>query len=220
MPGGTPFLTRAGSFVPDGQGNLVNAAGFYLMGYNLENGPPTVVANGLTGLEVVNIGQTALEGNPSTQATASANLDANAAITAGAPAYTSKDVARHLRQYRQQGDSRHLHVQDGGQHLGYARCTITPMRRLAAFPIRARRLDSDTFTFDVSATGKGRLDCREPDLAHVHDPGRLGIHARSLGHDAGCLPISSSRPTVDGNAPSAIEKVEVDDRWHHVCALQ
>ena len=29
------FLTRAGSFVPDGQGNLVNAAGFHLMGYNL-----------------------------------------------------------------------------------------------------------------------------------------------------------------------------------------
>ena len=32
---GTPFLTRAGSFVPDGSGNLVNAAGFYLMGYDL-----------------------------------------------------------------------------------------------------------------------------------------------------------------------------------------
>ena len=28
------FLTRAGSFVPDSQGNLVNAAGFYLMGYS------------------------------------------------------------------------------------------------------------------------------------------------------------------------------------------
>ena len=30
---GTPFLTRAGSFVPDGSGNLINAAGFNLMGY-------------------------------------------------------------------------------------------------------------------------------------------------------------------------------------------
>ena len=26
------FLTRAGSFVPDAQGNLVNAAGYYLLG--------------------------------------------------------------------------------------------------------------------------------------------------------------------------------------------
>src|SRR4051794_33431206 len=46
--GGTPFLTRAGSFVPDGQGNLVNLAGFRLMGFNLQNGAPNVVANGLT----------------------------------------------------------------------------------------------------------------------------------------------------------------------------
>ena len=88
--GGTPFLTRAGSFVPDGQGNLVNAAGFYLMGYDLKNGPPTVVSNGLSGLSVVNIAQTALQGNPSTKATVSANLDANAAISAGPPAFTSK----------------------------------------------------------------------------------------------------------------------------------
>ena len=36
--GSKPFLTRAGSFVPDGQGNLVNAAGFYLMGYSPKNG--------------------------------------------------------------------------------------------------------------------------------------------------------------------------------------
>ena len=28
-----PYLTRAGSFVPDAQGNLVNTAGYYLMGY-------------------------------------------------------------------------------------------------------------------------------------------------------------------------------------------
>ena len=38
---GTPFLTRAGSFVPDGEGRLVNAAGFYLMGYSFANGPPS-----------------------------------------------------------------------------------------------------------------------------------------------------------------------------------
>ena len=41
-------------------------------------------------MNVVNIAQTALQGNPSTKATVSANLDANAAITAGSPAFTSK----------------------------------------------------------------------------------------------------------------------------------
>ena len=37
---GTPYLTRAGAFVPDGNGNLMNAAGFQLMGYPLTAGAP------------------------------------------------------------------------------------------------------------------------------------------------------------------------------------
>ena len=39
-PGGQPFLTRAGSFIPDSNGNLVNAAGFYLMGRSYSLGEP------------------------------------------------------------------------------------------------------------------------------------------------------------------------------------
>src|SRR5262249_37418043 len=62
---GTPFLTRAGSFVPDANGDLVNAAGFYLMGYSLANGAAPGVANGLTGLERVNVGQAQLLAVPS-----------------------------------------------------------------------------------------------------------------------------------------------------------
>ena len=32
-----PGITRAGSFTPDSSGNLVNAAGLYLMGYKLDS---------------------------------------------------------------------------------------------------------------------------------------------------------------------------------------
>ena len=80
---GTPFLTRAGSFVPDASGNLVNAAGFFLMGYNLGAGGSTGVANGLTGLTQVNISQTALQASASTAGTFSANLPAGATPPAG-----------------------------------------------------------------------------------------------------------------------------------------
>ena len=45
-PSGSPVLTRAGSFVPDGDGNLVNAAGFSLMGYRLTPDLPGVTVNG------------------------------------------------------------------------------------------------------------------------------------------------------------------------------
>src|SRR3569832_148814 len=90
---GGNFLTRAGSFVPDCQGNLVNAAGFHLMGYNIQNGPPAVVANGFGGLQVVNVNIATLQAQPSTLATVNANLDPSAVIGAGAvgPAnFTSK----------------------------------------------------------------------------------------------------------------------------------
>src|SRR4051812_369898 len=88
-PSGNNFLTRAGSFVPDSQGNLVNTAGFQLMGYNIQNGPPNIVANGYNGLQVVNINQQMLQGQPSTLATVAANLDSNATAIGGAASPTN-----------------------------------------------------------------------------------------------------------------------------------
>ena len=38
---GDTFLTRNGSFVPDASGNLVNSAGYYLMGTDIQNGNST-----------------------------------------------------------------------------------------------------------------------------------------------------------------------------------
>src|SRR4051794_28203515 len=87
---GSIMLTRAGSFVPDSAGNLVNSAGYYLMGYSLANAPPTIPANGTDGLVKINTTNMSLTATPSTLANVSANLDVNATITAGAPNYTSK----------------------------------------------------------------------------------------------------------------------------------
>ena len=73
-PNGQPLLTRAGSFVPDGEGNLVNAAGMYLMGYSYENGIPSAVANGFAGLEKVKISGQELKVTPTTSGIFAANL--------------------------------------------------------------------------------------------------------------------------------------------------
>ena len=83
-PSGKPFLTRAGSFVPDGDGRLVNAAGFYLMGYNAANGTPSAVTNGFGGLEPVLISQTELTAVPSANGLFTANLPADATAVAAA----------------------------------------------------------------------------------------------------------------------------------------
>ncbi|WP_027581581.1 flagellar hook protein FlgE [Bradyrhizobium sp. Ai1a-2] len=207
--GGTPFLTRAGSFVPDGEGNLVNAAGFYLMGYDVRNGPPNVVANGLTGLDVVNIAQTALQGNPSTRATLeSANLDANAPITAGPPNYTSKTS---IVTYDNIGNKVTLDVYmfKTAANTWDVQAYDNAASTNGGFPYSSGPLDSDTFTFDVSATGKGKLDAASPTTLTFTIPGgspfTLDLSAMTQVADDFAF-----KPNVNGNAPSSIDKVEVD----------
>ena len=205
---GTPFLTRAGSFVPDGEGNLVNAAGYYLMGYDLKNGPPNVIANGLGGMDIVNIGQTALEGNPSTKATASANLDANAAITAGAPAYTSKTslvtfdnignkVTLDIYAFKTAANTWDMEVYDNA------------VSTAGGFPYASGPLASDTFIFDVSATGKGKLDAASPVDLTLTIPGGSAF-TLDLSVMTQVAADFQFKATVDGNSPSSIDKVEVD----------
>lgn len=80
--GGTPYMTRAGAFVPNGNYELMNSAGFYLMGYPLTNGDPTVIANSMDGLERINLANVAYEANPTTEGALKGVLDSNSAVIA------------------------------------------------------------------------------------------------------------------------------------------
>ncbi|MEZ2132990.1 MULTISPECIES: flagellar hook protein FlgE [unclassified Sinorhizobium] len=77
---GVPVLTRAGDFQPDDQGNLVNSAGFTLMGYPYSSGSPSVVVNGFEGLVPVNITQSGLTAIASTAGEFSGNLKASSPV--------------------------------------------------------------------------------------------------------------------------------------------
>ncbi|WP_160011610.1 flagellar hook protein FlgE [Rhizobium sp. 18055] len=82
-PDGVPVLTRAGDFTTDDEGNLVNGAGFKLMGYSYDSGAPAVVVNGFSGLVPVNVAQSGLTAIASTSGTFSGNLDSGAEIATG-----------------------------------------------------------------------------------------------------------------------------------------
>jgi flagellar hook protein FlgE len=76
-PSGNVALTRAGAFVPDGDGNLVNSAGYTLLGFPAANGDGRAIAvNGTAGLEPVNVNTNRLEATPTTVGTLSVNLPA------------------------------------------------------------------------------------------------------------------------------------------------
>lgn len=80
---GSPFLMRAGSFVPDGAGRLVSN-GFYLTGYNYENGTPSAVANGFNGLEVISTAGFGISATPSTEGVMYGNLPSGEAVVPAA----------------------------------------------------------------------------------------------------------------------------------------
>jgi flagellar hook protein FlgE len=80
---GTPYLTRAGSFQTI-NGQLVNAAGFTLLGYDLLNGGNTSVVNSAAGLVPIGTANLGLKSTPSTTGNFNVNMDADAAITASA----------------------------------------------------------------------------------------------------------------------------------------
>jgi flagellar hook protein FlgE len=98
---GNNFLTRAGAFTPNGDGNLVNSAGYSLMGYEYQEGvDPTVVVNGFDGLTKVNLASDGLVAKGSTKGAMGANLNSGDPI--GTESKTSLSV------FDSQGNSRLL----------------------------------------------------------------------------------------------------------------
>jgi len=77
---GSTVLTRAGDFTPDANGNLVNSAGYTLMGYSYASGAPAVVVNGFDGLVPINVNQSGLANSPSTSGSFTGNLNSGATV--------------------------------------------------------------------------------------------------------------------------------------------
>jgi len=74
-PKGSPYLTRAGNFVVDGKsGNLINAAGFTLMGFSLADGAATPALNSFDGMVPINLASFGMQASASTQGIFTGNL--------------------------------------------------------------------------------------------------------------------------------------------------
>jgi flagellar hook protein FlgE len=90
---GEYLLTRAGSFRPDANGNLVNANGLYLQGEPLAavGGTGTGLAASISALSTVNVANLAATAAPTTEMTFTANLPSSATAysTAAAQSFSS-----------------------------------------------------------------------------------------------------------------------------------
>jgi flagellar hook protein FlgE len=77
---GNVFFTRAGSFRPDKDGNLVNTAGYYLTGWPVNSGVVSQT-NVLSAFDVVNVGNLTAQPQATSEIDLSANLSAEAVST-------------------------------------------------------------------------------------------------------------------------------------------
>jgi flagellar hook protein FlgE len=89
------LLTRAGSFLPDENGDLVNAAGFYLAGFPYDSDGQVVAVDrsSFASMETVNVSKLKLSATATSEATALGNLPSQSTglATPGAPFTTSSE---------------------------------------------------------------------------------------------------------------------------------
>lgn len=203
-PSGTPYLTRAGNFVVDGAtGNLVNAAGFTLLGQNIFDGDPGLVLNGVSNLVPVNIASLGRKATPSTEGAFTGNLPFNADIVPPADrpptgnVYSEKsslivydNVGRPVKLdiylTKTAGNEWQLAVYDGSDPANF------PSTPLAA---------ATTLTFD----GMGQLT--GPNSLSVNIPNGQGFTLDLTGMTqlAGDYDVEGA---ANGNTPSAVEGAE------------
>lgn len=213
--GGTPYMTRAGAFVPNGDKDLINSAGFYLMGYPLTNGEPNVIANSLDGLERVNLSNISYASTPTASGWLSGNADANSPVipaanlpstgAAGAQ-YSSKSS---IVTYDNLGNKVFLDVYMAKTGTGPDTWQVAVFNKANAsatggFPYTPV---APLATANLAFNGTGQLTTAPPTV-NVNIPNGQTMkldfsQVSQTGTD------TSLELEVDGNAPSAVDDVEI-----------
>jgi flagellar hook protein FlgE len=149
------FYTQAGDFAPDGNGNLLNSSGYYLLGYPVTTtGGTSTVSNTLT---PVNVSALSGQAEASTSLTLQANLESTSTVDASynpgdmAAGNVQPDFTRTVNVYDSQGGSQPLSfsfVETGPNTWAYeASYQGNPANMSATNPIA-----EGTMTFNTDGT--------------------------------------------------------------------
>ncbi len=223
--GAADYLTRAGSFVKDGDGYLVNSAGFYLLGvpWTNQSATPTIPSNGTSGLSAVQIQTLSLQAVPSSSGTFNLNLPSTATVVAAGSlpsdnvvtsTYTAKSSLVVIDNLGAQvtldiyatktgtaPDTWEITVFD---QADADPTTIFPYTGASATP-----LSNVTLTFDAL----GKLDSTVPSPTSITltVPNGASLTLDMAETTQLATTFQVLEPKVDGSAPSAVDRVEIDD---------
>lgn len=222
------MLTRAGSFTADEEGNLVNAAGYYLAGfpYGEDGGMGAMDRTRFGDLSSVNVGDVAMEGQPTTSLSLDGNLPAQetGAATPGDP-FVSSAVF-----YSPLGDSERLQfsweptatdnawtlniADEAGNGYGTVDVTFADSGPNAGAPLTYGNVTSTaaapaSFAFDT-ATGQATLQ-----VDNGATPQEMTIDLGAPGTFTGMTQFAGDyTPTnvdADGAAAGQLERTEIGD---------
>ena len=209
------FLTRAGSFITNEDGNLLNAAGFALMGYNIAGSASAPVANGFAGLEKIDIGSLVLKAVASTQAEMVPNLPSNADAIAAADLPSANAATAEfsgktsLLAYDSLGNEKTIDVYfaktgpEAWEVVVYDKDAATN----GGFPYTSGPLAQQTLNFDP--TSGYLLPTSSPTLTvPFAPPASLELDLTGISQLGSGYSVPSAN--VDGNAPAAVERIEID----------
>lgn len=217
---GQQFLTRAGSFVPDASGNLINSAGYFLNGYSLANGTPTMASNSLTGMQVVNVNSASLSATPSTTGTLTANLPSTDAIVAAAnlpsanastAAYSEKTSmvvydnlgASHTIDIYMSKTATNTWEATAFDHAGASATGGFPYSAVGSelVPLKSATLSFSASNGQLAASSASSLSIAVP------SGGTLALDLSGMTQLAGSFAVSTS--TVNGNAASSVSSLTI-----------
>ncbi len=219
---GGRFMTRAGSFVPDDEGYLVNAAGYYLTGYDIRNGNAGVVLNSLNGGERINLNSFNMQAAPTTTAALPANLDGRDTVPVVVPAnlpsanaaaaqFTSKSS---IVVYDNLGGEVKLDVYYTKTGTNAWELSVFDSRQAAAgggFPYTGGPLNGaggTAITFSAT-TGAIATPAAGAQTVNLAITGGATVAFNFSGLTQFKAEYTPGQPQVNGNAPSSVESVSI-----------
>lgn len=215
---GQTYLTRAGSFQRDGTGNLVNAAGFKLMGYDATGGASNAVSNGTAGLTAVNFGGFAsLQANATSSGKMYVNFPSSEdIIAAGDLPSTNSATAQYtgkssLVVYDNLGNTVTLDIYSAKSADGVWEMSVYNRADADAttkgFPYAAAALSTQTLEFDAS----GQFTSSSATSISIAVPGGSTMTLDLSQSTQLSTNYTVFSATADGNAPSEVDRIDIDE---------
>jgi flagellar hook protein FlgE len=210
---GSIALTRAGAFVPDSEGRLINSAGFTLLGYPLGDGgavPPVV--NGTSGLVPVLVGTGGMRAEATTTGSIVANLPSSADVVNPLLLPLTNDPAAvstarsSVIVYGSLGEEITLDLHFAKTNTGEWQMVVYNAADRDAnggFPYASGPLASGTLTFDANGQPTG------PTTLAVPVPGGANVEfdISKMTQVAGDYTVEVIN--ANGSAPSRVQSVEI-----------